>query len=168
MKPDLDTLNNALSRGRNKRNNILPILDNIKILIILKYILIIWVQVAWTTLWMRQKNSKENRAQVNAIENRLNNVIETVKSSPTSDAKKQIKNRNNMLEIVELLLCFNQQNQTGQGLRILTPNQILSRLPIPLAQLKQEIFLKNWKTKLGSYFILFTDQKKIRNNSIKV
>ena len=89
------------------------------------------------------KNSKENRAQVNAIENRLNNVIETVKSSPTSDAKKQIKNINNMLEIVELLLCFNQQNQTGQGLRILTPNQILSRLPIPLVQLKQEIFLKN-------------------------
>ena len=41
MKPDLDTLNNALSRGRNKRNNILPIVDNIKILIILKYILII-------------------------------------------------------------------------------------------------------------------------------
>ena len=35
------------------------------------------------------KNSKENRAQVNAIENRLNNLIETLKSSPTSDAKKK-------------------------------------------------------------------------------
>ena len=41
-----------------------------------------------------------------------------------------------MLEIFELLLYFNRQNQTGQGLRILTPNQILSRLPISLAQLK--------------------------------
>ena len=30
IKPDVDTLNNALSRGRNRRNNILPILDNIK------------------------------------------------------------------------------------------------------------------------------------------
>ena len=97
--------------------------------------MIIWVQVVCTMLWMRQKNSKENRAQVNAIENRLNNLIETLKSSPKSDAKKK-KNRNNMLEIFELLLYFNRQNQAGQGLRILTPNQILSRLPISLAQLK--------------------------------
>ena len=29
-----------------------------------------------------------------------------------------------------------QKNQQGQGLKILTPNQILSRLPISLAQLK--------------------------------
>ena len=28
------------------------------------------------------------------------------------------------------------KNQPGPGLKILTPNQILSRLPIPLAQLK--------------------------------
>ena len=30
IKPDIDTLNNALSRGRNRRNNILVTLDNIK------------------------------------------------------------------------------------------------------------------------------------------
>ena len=30
IKPDVHTLNNALSRGRNRRNNILAILDNIK------------------------------------------------------------------------------------------------------------------------------------------
>ena len=41
-----------------------------------------------------------------------------------------------MLEIVELILYFNQQNQAGKGLKILTPNQMLSRLPISLAQLK--------------------------------
>ena len=40
-----------------------------------------------------------------------------------------------MLEIVELILYFNQLNQAGQGLKILTPNQMLSRLPISLAQL---------------------------------
>ena len=33
-----------------------------------------------------------------------------------------------MIEIVELILYFNQQNQAGQGLNILTPNQMLSRL----------------------------------------
>ena len=43
-----------------------------------------------------------------------------------------------MLEIVERILYFNQLNQAGQGLKILTPNQMLSRLPITLAQLKAE------------------------------
>ena len=41
-----------------------------------------------------------------------------------------------MLEIVELILYFNQLNQSGKGLKILTLNQMLSRLPISLAQLK--------------------------------
>ena len=40
-----------------------------------------------------------------------------------------------MLEIVELILYFNQLNQAGQRLKILLPNQMLSRLPIFLAQL---------------------------------
>ena len=33
-------------------------------------------------------------------------------------------------------------NQQGQGLKILTPNQMLSRLPISLAQLKAGNILK--------------------------
>ena len=41
-----------------------------------------------------------------------------------------------MLEILELFLYFNQLNQVGKGLKILTPNQMRSRLPITLAQLK--------------------------------
>ena len=81
------------------------------------------------------KNSEENKVLVNIIENRLNNLIKEIKNNPTSDTKK-IKNRNNMLEIVEHILYFNQQNQAGKGLKILTPNQMLSRLPITLAQLK--------------------------------
>ena len=47
-----------------------------------------------------------------------------------------MKNGNHMLEIVELILYFNQLNQAGKGLKILTLNQMLSRLPISLAQLK--------------------------------
>ena len=35
-----------------------------------------------------------------------------------------------------MILDFNKQNQQGKGLKILTPNQMLSRLPITLAQLK--------------------------------
>ena len=41
-----------------------------------------------------------------------------------------------IVETVEEILKFDKQNQKGQGLKILTPNQMLSRLPISLAQLK--------------------------------
>ena len=41
-----------------------------------------------------------------------------------------------MLENVQLIRYFNQQNQSEKGLKLLTPNQMLSRLPISLAQLK--------------------------------
>ena len=41
-----------------------------------------------------------------------------------------------ILKIVEEILEFNKQNQSRKGLKILTPNQMLSRLPISLALLK--------------------------------
>ena len=78
---------------------------------------------------------EESKAQVNTIENILTSLVKKIESRPTSDVIK-IKNRNNMLEIVEIILYFNQPNQSGQGLKILTLNRKLSRLPISLAQLK--------------------------------
>ena len=78
---------------------------------------------------------EENKSQVKTIENILTSLIKKIESRPTSDVIK-IKNRNNMLEIVEIILYFNQLNQAGQGLKILTPSRKLSRLPISLAQLK--------------------------------
>ena len=40
-----------------------------------------------------------------------------------------------ILKIVKKILDFNKQNQIVKGLKILTLNQMLSRLPITLAQL---------------------------------
>ena len=65
--------------------------------------------------------SEKNEAQVNAIKDKLANLMEVFKSRPTSDTKK-IRNKNNMQEIVERILEFNQLNQSGQELKILTPN----------------------------------------------
>ena len=47
----------------------------------------------------------------------------------------------------------------NQGLKILTPNQMLSTLPISLAQKKQEITLKTLTMKVHNYCILCTDKK---------
>ena len=61
--------------------------------------------------------------------------MEKLKSNSIIDARKII-NKNNMLNFVEIILEFNQLSQTRKALKILTPNQMLSRLPISLAQLK--------------------------------
>ena len=51
--------------------------------------------------------------------------------------KKKIEKRDKILKIVKEILDFNKRirKQQGLGLKILTPNQMLSRLPISLAQL---------------------------------
>ena len=52
--------------------------------------------------------------------------------------KKENEKPDEILNIVEEILEFNKKiwKQLGLGLKILTPNQILSRLPITLVQLK--------------------------------
>ena len=47
-----------------------------------------------------------------------------------------IEGNEKIINIVEHILYFNQlEQQKGEGLKILTPNQMHSRLPITLAQL---------------------------------
>ena len=52
--------------------------------------------------------------------------------------EKQAEKPDRIWKIVEEILLFNRQNwkQQGLGLKILTPDQIFSRLPISLPQLK--------------------------------
>ena len=54
----------------------------------------------------------------------------------SEDRKSMIEENKKIINIVERILYFNQLEQQGSGLKILTPNQMLSRLPISLAQLK--------------------------------
>ena len=53
-----------------------------------------------------------------------------------SEKEKEIEDPESIVKIVENILKFNEQKQSGKGLKILTPSQMLSRLPITLAQLK--------------------------------
>ena len=51
--------------------------------------------------------------------------------------EREIKKSDKIVEIVEEIFDFNnKQNQIGKALKSLTPSQMLSRLPISLAQLK--------------------------------
>ena len=50
--------------------------------------------------------------------------------------EREIEKPDKIVEVVDMILKFNKQNQEGKCLKILTPSQMLSRLPITLAQLK--------------------------------
>ena len=50
-----------------------------------------------------------------------------------SEDKKEIDKTGEIIDIVKEILEFNKQKQQGLGLKILIPDQMLSRLPISLA-----------------------------------
>ena len=50
--------------------------------------------------------------------------------------ERETEKPDNIVKLVEEILSFNKQKQEGQGIKILTPSQMLSRLPISLAQLQ--------------------------------
>ena len=114
----------------------------------------------------KSRTLEEKKARVNEIEHRLTGLTEMLKSNPTSDAKK-IRNRNNILEIVERILYFNQLKQSGQGLKILTPSQMLSRLPISLAQLKAGNNSEKLKNEIRQLLYSLYRSKKLTKNVYK-
>ena len=79
----------------------------------------------------KTKDKTKNNKLVNVIISGLKDLKEEIKKM--SEAEKEIENPEWIVEIDEKILKFNEQNQQGKGLNILTPNQMLSRLPITLA-----------------------------------
>ena len=71
------------------------------------------------------------------------------------------------MEIVELILKFNWLKQEGIGLKILTPNQMLSRLPISLAQLKAGNSSEKLKNKIKQILYSLYRSKKLTKQLYK-
>ena len=68
-----------------------------------------------------------------------------------------------IINIVERILYFNQPDQLGQGLKILRPNQMLSRLPISLAQLETGQGLKT--DTLETLYTNLVKEQGLKNNT---
>ena len=73
-----------------------------------------------------------------------------------------------ILKIVKEILEFNEQNQSGKGLKILNQTKCLVDYQFLWHNWKQEIIRKKLKMKLDNYCILCTIQKNLQSNSIKV
>ena len=179
IKPDVDALEHAKGKSKNKRNNIFNILNNIDSSVFdgvyfhyktaskkTEY----EKSIAETAKLRRQRldevkkreeniNNKLfnyyfkysipsnmisrlsdakgelNKEQVYFINKQLTKIKNIVKNMP-KDNKLKTKENEKIIDVVERIVELNNENQLGEGLKILTPDQMLSRLPITLAQLK--------------------------------
>ena len=72
----------------------------------------------------RLKNTEENKVQVCLVRSGLRDLKEEIKE--TGEDEKETEKPNEIMNVAENGLEFNTQNQERQGLKILTPNQMLS------------------------------------------
>ena len=71
----------------------------------------------------------KNEDQVDTIKKVLDKIKKLIEKVP-ENKKSKIEENEKVINIVDNILYF---YQSGEGLKILTPNQMLSRLPISLA-----------------------------------
>ena len=101
----------------------------------------------WQKKICEAKDKKKNDELVALIKIRWSNLRDEIEKM----SKKEIENEkpDKILKIAKEILKFNKQKQLGQGLKILTPDQMLNRLPITLAQLKAANNSKKLKNEIS-------------------
>ena len=76
---------------------------------------------------VKEKNSK----LVNIFNRGLEDLEKQIKEM--SEEEIETEKPYNIVKVVKKILEINKINQRGKGIKILTPNQMLSRLPVTLA-----------------------------------
>ena len=80
-----------------------------------------------------------------------------------SEDEKEIKRPDELLNIAEKFLDYNNESQEGE-LKILALNQILSRLPISLTQLQAWNDSQKFKNERQLLYSLYCSKKSNQNN----
>ena len=106
-----------------------------------------------------------NEFRVDSIKKVLSKLQKIIDYTPKDDAAK-IGENENITDIVERYIDI-VKIQSGQGLKILTPNQMLSRLPISLAQLNAGNNSEKLKTDLRQLLHYLYRSKKVIKNIYK-
>ena len=88
------------------------------------------------------------------------------------EAMSKVDEKNNEIKILDILnkilnFTLEEQKQQGHGLKILTPNQMLSRLPISLAQLKAGNNSEKLKNEIRQLLYSLYRSKKLTKNVYK-
>ena len=78
---------------------------------------------------LRDSSDEKNKDMVESINKKLTKMKNIVKNVP-KDKVSKIEENEKIIDIIERILELNNKKQLGIGLKILIPNQMLSRLPI--------------------------------------
>ena len=111
------------------------------------------------------KGKKKNDKLVKEIKNKWSNLKDEIEKM--SEDEKKIEQPDIILKIVKEILDFNKQSQIGKGLKILTPDQMLSRLPITLAQLNAGNNSEKLKNEIRQSFYSLYRSKKLTKQIYK-
>ena len=104
-----------------------------------------------------------NKIRVDSIKKVLNELQRIVYYVPKDNAFK-IQENEKIMDIIERILEFNNNVQSGQALKILTPNQMLSRLPISLALLNAGNHSEKFKNEIRQLLYSLYRLRKVTKN----
>ena len=103
---------------------------------------------------------------VESINKKLTKLKNIVKNMPKDEVSK-VEENEKIIDIVERILELNSEKQLGLGLKILTPDQMLSRLRITFAQLKAENNSEKLKNEIGQLLYSLYKSKKLTKKLYK-
>ena len=115
---------------------------------------------------LRDTSDKRNKDLVKSINETLTEMKNIIKNVPKDNPSKTEESKK-MTDIVERVLVLNSEKQIGLGLKILTPNQMLSRLPITLTQLKAGNNSEKLKNEIRKLLYSLYRSKKLTKNVYK-
>ena len=111
-------------------------------------------------------NQKQNRELIDAIKSGLSYLKDDIKEIVEDEI--EIEKPHKIVNTVQKILHFGRQNQEGQGIKILTPDQMVSRLPIILAQLKAGNCSETFKNEIRQILYLLYCSKNYPKQSITI
>ena len=123
----------------------------------------------WKDLY-RINDKKKSSKLVDVIKSGLSDLKNETENM--DEEEKETEKPSEIIDVVEEIIEFNKKKQGGKGLKILTPDQMLSRLPINLAQLKARNNSQKLKNEIRQllYFLYRSKQltKQLYNNLINI
>ena len=109
---------------------------------------------------LKDEDDEKNKNMVESINKKLNKMKKIIKNVPENKTFK-IEENKKIIDIVERILELNSKKQLEQGLKILTPNQMLNRLPITLVRLKAGNTSEKLKNEIGQLLYSLCISKKL-------
>ena len=115
---------------------------------------------------LKTASYEKNKNMVESINKKLTKLKNIVKNVPKSEVSKVEENKK-IIDIAKRILELNSEKQLGLGLKILTLDQMLRRLPITLAQLKAGSNFEKLKNKIRQLLHSLYRSKKLTKHLYK-